>query len=168
MKYIFTYNKICFYLLILLVVFKYFITLNTGLYVVFCGIVIFFIQNRISEMRQIIGITNSVLYNYLNIHPSKSLVSSKTNDYKIAKESIRCEITSINKLSLIDNNFSHLVHLVYCYYDELHCSTKSNQVKFNFEDIRGIFDYHPSDSNNKSSAKIKFNFKLIKEIVKIF
>ena len=148
------------------IVIKYYFTLNTGLYIIVYGIFLFFIQNRVNEIRQIVGISNSILYNYLNILPCKYCsngysFSSKTNDYQKVIESIRSEITSINKISLVNNRFSHMLHMVYCYYDDL----KNNQkpcIDINF------FDYNSFDSNGKSSAKLKFNHKLIKEIIKIY
>lgn len=176
MKYILTYTKINVYLLILAIIFRSYIDMDAGLYFVMCGIFIFFIQSRIVEIRKIIGISNSILFNYLNILPCSRCkngitFSSKNNNYQMTIDKISHEMTSINKISIIDNKFSYMAFLIYCYYSELNINNKNpkigNMSFFNYESF-SYYKLSGASYDKLSSAKIKLDYKLIKEIIKIY
>jgi len=175
-----------------------FICLNTGLYTVIVGVMFFFINWRIQTLFEVCGLFNSIMFKYLNYFEQKYLdtFSIKDHNRNSVVEDIRKETAELVKKTIHHSEFViflHNVRLLHEYYFEgLELDKKISEIKFsnilkgNLDDIeeklliekRASFyeaykqlqttNFKFKNVRNFSSAKLKINFFLIKEFVKIF
>lgn len=180
----FTWYKLMIYSLLILIIFNTMsiIHINTGLYTTFCGVCLLFIQKRISDFIRIVGIVNSIMFNYLNgkfeyilksdsgelkryifgfSHKHPSNISQNKKDYIM--QDIDKSLSEIVKIQIYDNEIIYFLHKLKLEYEihfnqnsKLQCSIETH-LKFTKLNRTGF-----------SSSKLIFDRYLIKEIIKIF